>query len=191
LSKNSESESERYFQTMLLLHFGCRKLDSGTFRSMWILFYEQAMMSRNEKSNQYPGLFQVSMDGIYVVDCERQLSLEEDFHMSFHLVDVSVGWNLPSSAFCKAGFVDRNEEEEHDFDDREICLEKEHSIWVLKDVSSIIGSKYIYTLNFYVLFLFIFKYLFNSMTEKTGDKRWTFEGEKLFYSPIQTVCNLV
>ncbi|KAL6077530.1 hypothetical protein STEG23_006728 [Scotinomys teguina] len=26
---------------------------------------------------------------------------------SFHLVDLSIGWNLPSSAFCKAGFVDR------------------------------------------------------------------------------------
>ncbi|KAL6085704.1 hypothetical protein STEG23_008444 [Scotinomys teguina] len=25
---------------------------------------------------------------------------------SFHLVDLSIGWNLPSSAFCKAGFVD-------------------------------------------------------------------------------------
>ncbi|KAL6060218.1 hypothetical protein STEG23_004107, partial [Scotinomys teguina] len=26
---------------------------------------------------------------------------------SFDLVDLSIGWNLPSSAFCKAGFVDR------------------------------------------------------------------------------------
>ncbi|KAL6049627.1 hypothetical protein STEG23_012441, partial [Scotinomys teguina] len=26
---------------------------------------------------------------------------------SFNLVDLSIGWNLPSSAFCKAGFVDR------------------------------------------------------------------------------------
>ncbi|KAL6084368.1 hypothetical protein STEG23_022610 [Scotinomys teguina] len=26
---------------------------------------------------------------------------------SFHLVDLSIGWNLPSSAFCKAGVVDR------------------------------------------------------------------------------------
>ncbi|KAL6071064.1 hypothetical protein STEG23_013657, partial [Scotinomys teguina] len=26
---------------------------------------------------------------------------------SFHLVDLSTDWNLPSSAFCKAGFVDR------------------------------------------------------------------------------------
>ncbi|KAL6038012.1 hypothetical protein STEG23_019353 [Scotinomys teguina] len=25
---------------------------------------------------------------------------------SFHLVDLSIGWNLPSSAFCKPGFVD-------------------------------------------------------------------------------------
>ncbi|KAL6093088.1 hypothetical protein STEG23_036450 [Scotinomys teguina] len=25
---------------------------------------------------------------------------------SFHLVDLSIGWNLPSSAFYKAGFVD-------------------------------------------------------------------------------------
>ncbi|KAL6089281.1 hypothetical protein STEG23_037008, partial [Scotinomys teguina] len=27
--------------------------------------------------------------------------------LSFDLVDLSTGWNLPSSAFCKAGFVDR------------------------------------------------------------------------------------
>ncbi|KAL6093669.1 hypothetical protein STEG23_009615 [Scotinomys teguina] len=27
--------------------------------------------------------------------------------LSFDLVDLSIGWNLPSSAFCKAGFVDR------------------------------------------------------------------------------------
>ncbi|KAL6091041.1 hypothetical protein STEG23_037056, partial [Scotinomys teguina] len=27
---------------------------------------------------------------------------------SFDLVDLSIGWNLPSSAFCKAGFVDRS-----------------------------------------------------------------------------------
>ncbi|KAL6092973.1 hypothetical protein STEG23_036959, partial [Scotinomys teguina] len=26
--------------------------------------------------------------------------------LSFDLVDLSIGWNLPSSAFCKAGFVD-------------------------------------------------------------------------------------
>ncbi|KAL6052484.1 hypothetical protein STEG23_031792, partial [Scotinomys teguina] len=26
---------------------------------------------------------------------------------SFNLVDLSIGWNLPSSAFCKAAFVDR------------------------------------------------------------------------------------
>ncbi|KAL6030457.1 hypothetical protein STEG23_031688 [Scotinomys teguina] len=25
----------------------------------------------------------------------------------FHLVDLSIGWNLPSSAFCKPGFIDR------------------------------------------------------------------------------------
>ncbi|KAL6033847.1 hypothetical protein STEG23_033619, partial [Scotinomys teguina] len=25
----------------------------------------------------------------------------------FHLIDLFIGWNLPSSAFCKAGFVDR------------------------------------------------------------------------------------
>ncbi|KAL6089665.1 hypothetical protein STEG23_012669 [Scotinomys teguina] len=27
--------------------------------------------------------------------------------LSFDLVDLSIAWNLPSSAFCKAGFVDR------------------------------------------------------------------------------------
>ncbi|KAL6033975.1 hypothetical protein STEG23_004397 [Scotinomys teguina] len=27
--------------------------------------------------------------------------------LSFDLVNLSIGWNLPSSAFCKAGFVDR------------------------------------------------------------------------------------
>ncbi|KAL6038240.1 hypothetical protein STEG23_034913 [Scotinomys teguina] len=27
--------------------------------------------------------------------------------LSFNLVDLSIGWNLPSSVFCKAGFVDR------------------------------------------------------------------------------------
>ncbi|KAL6078577.1 hypothetical protein STEG23_011146, partial [Scotinomys teguina] len=26
--------------------------------------------------------------------------------LSFYLVNLSIGWNLPSSAFCKAGFVD-------------------------------------------------------------------------------------
>ncbi|KAL6033222.1 hypothetical protein STEG23_000031 [Scotinomys teguina] len=27
--------------------------------------------------------------------------------LRFDLVDLSIGWNLPASAFCKAGFVDR------------------------------------------------------------------------------------
>ncbi|KAL6089690.1 hypothetical protein STEG23_026101, partial [Scotinomys teguina] len=35
----------------------------------------------------------------------RNFDLRPGVIVSFHLVDLSIGWNLPSSSFCKAGFV--------------------------------------------------------------------------------------
>ncbi|KAL6087536.1 hypothetical protein STEG23_025252 [Scotinomys teguina] len=40
------------------------------------------------------------------LDCTSSL-LDSVPYPFFHLVDLPIGWNLPSSAFCKAGFVDR------------------------------------------------------------------------------------
>ncbi|KAL6091520.1 hypothetical protein STEG23_015552 [Scotinomys teguina] len=37
----------------------------------------------------------------------RTTVLQETIGKGFNLVNLSIGWNLPYSAFCKAGFVDR------------------------------------------------------------------------------------